>query len=295
MCSGVPKVADLEEQAPAVTGRETTLMAAGLTAILYMMPRLLDMIFREKSPGAAVHKMVLKLLGPQIAEILLTGDKVQTILYMVAKALGPIKGTFMGATAQLVLKLVLAYIRGNEIPSLSALKRVGQEAALACFALVLPPALYARTLLSAAAKLLGSMYAVSRDRISGSIAAAVEYLSAVLPIAATAVGVGLLIFGTSTPTMVAAVGMLGAAASTGTPIAALGGAAATNAALAWLGGGAVAAGGGGMAAGAMVMAAAAACGAVIAVGGVAMIGYMAYKAMSGPDHLSEVLQTRHLI
>lgn len=44
-----------------------------------------------------------------------------------------------------------------------------------------------------------------------------------------------------------------AAASTGTAIASLSGAAATNATLAWLGGGAIAAGGGGMAAGAVVL------------------------------------------
>lgn len=43
-------------------------------------------------------------------------------------------------------------------------------------------------------------------------------------------------------------------ASTGTAISALSGAAATNAALAWLGGGALAAGGGGMAAGQALLA-----------------------------------------
>jgi transposase-like protein len=50
-----------------------------------------------------------------------------------------------------------------------------------------------------------------------------------------------------------AVGAL-AAASTGTAISSLSGAAATNAVMAWLGGGAIAAGGGGMAAGAVVLA-----------------------------------------
>ena len=44
-----------------------------------------------------------------------------------------------------------------------------------------------------------------------------------------------------------------ATASTGSAIAGLSGAAATNATLAWLGGGAIAAGGGGMAAGAVVL------------------------------------------
>lgn len=48
------------------------------------------------------------------------------------------------------------------------------------------------------------------------------------------------------------VGLLGTA-STGTPIGALSGAAATNATLAWLGGGSLAAGGGGMAAGTIVL------------------------------------------
>ena len=49
------------------------------------------------------------------------------------------------------------------------------------------------------------------------------------------------------------VGLLGAAASTGTQIAALSGAAATNATLAWLGGGSLAAGGFGMAGGTVVL------------------------------------------
>jgi hypothetical protein len=66
----------------------------------------------------------------------------------------------------------------------------------------------------------------------------------------------------------AAVGTF-ATASTGTAIGALSGAAATNATLAWLGGGAIAAGGGGMAAGAMVLGGIVAI-PVLAVGGMAL-------------------------
>lgn len=61
--------------------------------------------------------------------------------------------------------------------------------------------------------------------------------------------------GTGAATAVGTYGLIGAfgAASTGTAIASLSGAAATNATLAWLGGGALAAGGGGMALGTMVL------------------------------------------
>jgi hypothetical protein len=62
-------------------------------------------------------------------------------------------------------------------------------------------------------------------------------------------------------------GMVGATASTGTAIGSLSGAAATNATLAWLGGGAVAAGGGGIAVGTMVLTGAVAAPAVL-VGGI---------------------------
>lgn len=66
-------------------------------------------------------------------------------------------------------------------------------------------------------------------------------------------GIGSLAAGTATAAGVyGAVGALGAA-STGTAISALSGAAASNATLAWLGGGAIAAGGGGMALGALVL------------------------------------------
>lgn len=61
--------------------------------------------------------------------------------------------------------------------------------------------------------------------------------------------------GAGVATASAAYGLVGAlaSASTGTAISSLGGAAATNATLAWLGGGSLAAGGGGMALGAMVL------------------------------------------
>ncbi len=71
------------------------------------------------------------------------------------------------------------------------------------------------------------------------------------------------------------VGLL-ASASTGTAISALSGAAATNATLAWLGGGAIAAGGGGMAVGAVVL------GGVVAAPVIA-VGYMVYDAKANKN------------
>lgn len=69
-----------------------------------------------------------------------------------------------------------------------------------------------------------------------------------------AVGGGFAAIGLAgTPALVTGIVTSFAAASTGTAISSLSGAAASNAVLAWLGGGAVAAGGGGMAAGAAVM------------------------------------------
>lgn len=63
-------------------------------------------------------------------------------------------------------------------------------------------------------------------------------------------------------------------ASTGTAISSLTGVAATNAATAWIGGGAIAAGGGGMAAGTVVLTAIPFVGGAIALGA---IGYGAYR------------------
>ncbi len=77
-------------------------------------------------------------------------------------------------------------------------------------------------------------------------------------------------------------------ASTGTAISSLSGAAATNAALAWLGGGAVAAGGGGMAAGEAFLALAGPIGWAIA--GVALItsGLLIWKSIVDKKHIEDV-------
>ena len=77
-------------------------------------------------------------------------------------------------------------------------------------------------------------------------------------------------------------------ASTGTAISSLSGAAATNAALAWLGGGALSAGGGGMAAGNLLLGLAGPVGWTIA--GVAILGsaLLFWKAKSDRDRLEEL-------
>ena len=77
-------------------------------------------------------------------------------------------------------------------------------------------------------------------------------------------------------------------ASTGTAISALSGAAATNAALAWLGGGALAIGGGGMAAGNALLALAGPLGWTIA--GIAIVGsgLLFWKAKSDKDKLEKI-------
>lgn len=85
------------------------------------------------------------------------------------------------------------------------------------------------------------------------------------------VGGAMVIGGASAGTVVTVASAIGAAASTGTAISTLSGAAATNAAMAWLGGGAVAAGGGGMATGSAILATVSTGGMVIAVAGVGII------------------------
>ncbi len=107
-----------------------------------------------------------------------------------------------------------------------------------------------------------------------------------------AVGGGFAAIGLAgTPALVTSMVTAFATASTGTAISSLSGAAATNAVLAWLGGGAVAAGGGGMAAGATVMAALTATAtaglAVIAVGTLASAFY-SRKYTEATKHLAEV-------
>lgn len=77
-------------------------------------------------------------------------------------------------------------------------------------------------------------------------------------------------------------------ASTGTAISALSGAAATNAALAWLGGGALAAGGGGMAAGSAFLALAGPVGWAIAGVSIIASGLMFFKTKSDKDRLESV-------
>ena len=107
-----------------------------------------------------------------------------------------------------------------------------------------------------------------------------------------AVGGGFAAIGLAgTPALVTTLVTSFAAASTGTAISSLSGAAATNAVLAWLGGGAIAAGGGGVAAGTAVMAtltATATAGlAIIAVGTLASAFY-ARKYTEATKHLAEV-------
>ena len=77
-------------------------------------------------------------------------------------------------------------------------------------------------------------------------------------------------------------------ASTGTAISSLSGAAATNAALAWLGGGALAAGGGGMAAGSAFLALAGPVGWTIAGLSIIASGLMLFKTKNDKERLEKV-------
>lgn len=86
------------------------------------------------------------------------------------------------------------------------------------------------------------------------------------------VGGAMIGIGASAGTVVTIASTLGVAASTGTAISGLSGAAATNAALAWLGGGTIAAGGGGVAAGAALVAAISTGGVFLAIAGAGLIG-----------------------
>ena len=86
--------------------------------------------------------------------------------------------------------------------------------------------------------------------------------------------------GSSAGTVVTIASTLGVAASTGTAISSLSGAVATNAALAWLGGGTIAAGGGGVAAGTAIVSAVSTGGAVVAIAGVGIIGKKVWDNLS---------------
>ncbi len=98
-------------------------------------------------------------------------------------------------------------------------------------------------------------------------------------------GVGVAALG---PTAAMGIATTFGVASTGTAISALSGAAATNAALAWLGGGALAAGGGGMAAGNALLALAGPVGWAIA--GVAILGsgFLFWKAKEDKNRLENI-------
>lgn len=103
--------------------------------------------------------------------------------------------------------------------------------------------------------------------------------------AGTTLGVGVATLG---PTAAMGVATTFGIASTGTAISTLSGAAATNAALAWLGGGALAAGGGGMSAGTTLLALAGPIGWTIA--GMALVGsgLLFWRAKSDKNRLEEI-------
>lgn len=90
------------------------------------------------------------------------------------------------------------------------------------------------------------------------------------------------------PTVAMGVATTFGVASTGTAISALSGAAATNAALAWLGGGALAAGGGGMVAGEAFLALAGPVGWAIAGVSLVASGLLFWKSSSDKKHLENV-------
>jgi hypothetical protein len=101
----------------------------------------------------------------------------------------------------------------------------------------------------------------------------------------TILGGGMVALGSSAGTVVTAASVLGLSASTGTAIGSLSGAAATNAALAWLGGGTLAAGGGGIATGAAIVGAVTTAGLGVAVVGAGVIGHQIWKNMGRQERL----------
>lgn len=104
---------------------------------------------------------------------------------------------------------------------------------------------------------------------------------------AAGVGAGVAVV-TLGPTVAMGVATTFGVASTGTAISALSGAAATNAALAWLGGGALAAGGGGMAAGSAFLALAGPVGWTIAGLSIIASGLMFFKTKGDKKRLENV-------
>lgn len=94
------------------------------------------------------------------------------------------------------------------------------------------------------------------------------------------------------PTVAMGVATTFGVASTGTAISSLSGAAATNAALAWLGGGAIAAGGGGMAAGEAVLALAGPIGWAIAAASLVASGLLIWKKIVDKNHLNDIFIAR---
>lgn len=104
---------------------------------------------------------------------------------------------------------------------------------------------------------------------------------------AAGVGAGVAVV-TLGPTAAMGIATTFGVASTGTAISALSGAAATNAALAWLGGGALAAGGGGMAAGSAFLALAGPVGWTIAGLSIVASGLMFFKTKSDKERLENV-------
>lgn len=104
---------------------------------------------------------------------------------------------------------------------------------------------------------------------------------------AAGIGVGVAVAALG-PTAAMGIATTFGVASTGTAISALSGAAATNAALAWLGGGALAAGGGGMAAGSAFLALAGPAGWAIAGASVIASGLMLFKTKSDKERLENI-------
>lgn len=112
------------------------------------------------------------------------------------------------------------------------------------------------------------------------------FKSAGVGAAGVSAGVAVVAFG---PTVAMGVATTFGVASTGTAISALSGAAATNAALAWLGGGALSIGGGGMAAGNVLLAMAGPIGWTIAGVSALLSGLFIWKTISEKKRIEELL------